>query len=92
MILFQIKTLFQLSVGRPPRFFYFTSKRDALQAGRKEFRHEDRYPPLAVRIRKIIFKDVPPKKLLLALLNTTGDAIDSLDVVDSISIVKVLIP
>ena len=92
MTVFQIKVIFKPSVARAPRFFYLTSKRDALQAARKEFRPEGRYPPIAVQVRKITFKDVPPKKLLMAVLNATEEGLDLLSVVESTSIVEVLLP
>ena len=72
MIVFQIVVLHKVSVALPVKIIFRTSKRDALQEARKRVKEEGLLAPQLVRVKKLIFKDLPPKKLVMAILNA-GD-------------------
>lgn len=70
MILFQITVVHRACVARPNKVFFRTSKRVALREANQELSiGGDNFSPARVLVRKIILKDLPPKKLVIAILN-----------------------
>lgn len=71
MILYQITVVHRSHAARPPKVFYRTSRRDAIREAVHELGTETEkyFTPARVIIRKLVFKDIPPKKLALAILN-----------------------
>lgn len=69
MILYRITLFYGEGGAKPHKVLYRTSKRIALQDARTVWKIRRTNQILRIKVQRITFKEVPPKKLVMAILN-----------------------